>query len=249
MQLLSESAKTNKSLKAFPGYDYFIQYLQPRFASGQNTCPFSTAACRATCLQSCGRLRWSNAKVERTDLFFDDPEAYYQKLYVEITDCMRKAKKKDKQLALRLNGTTDIDFEKVWTDPKFASVQFNEYTKNPNLATKYLEYRQQGEHANVHFTLSYSGRNGNACKDYLNLGGNVAVVFETAIPDKFEGFKVISGDTHDFRFKDEPGVVVGLIAKAPIVAKEEKAAFIKTGIDGGFIIPKDYDPSSPVWSA
>lgn len=237
MHLLSEqSAKVNKTLKVFPDYAYRIQYMQPRFSPGMNTCPFSTEACRSVCLQFCGRLGYSKAKVERTDLYFSDSNLYYQKLTVEIAEQLHRAQKTGKYLALRLNGTSDIDFSPVWTNERFKDVQFNEYTKNHNLARKFLALNKQGKHLNVHFTLSFSGKNEKECKEFLQEGGNVAVVFVGGIPNTFWGFKVISGDTHDFRFKDEPGTVVGLIAKSPMGTKKVKEEFIRTGIDGGFIV-------------
>lgn len=242
MYLLSESsAKISKTLKKYPDYTYYVQYMQPMFEPGKNTCPFSTKACRETCLQTCGRLQWSKAKTERTDLFFNDPELYWQKLTTEIVEHQREAERKNKQLVLRLNGTSDIDFAKVWTDPRYSDVIFNEYTKNHLLATQYLEARQSGKHPNVHLTLSYSGSNAHECGEFLEKGGNVAIVFENKVPAEFAGYQVVDGDLHDFRFKDEPGTIVGLKAKSPIANKEEKKAFIQKGLDGGFIVREGGD--------
>jgi hypothetical protein len=43
----------------------------------------------------------------------------------------------------------------------------------------------------------------------LSLGHNVAIVFDE-LPEHYKGYKVISGDESDLRFKDEKNVVVGL---------------------------------------
>jgi hypothetical protein len=53
-------------------------------------------------------------------------------------------------------------------------------------------------------------------------GMNVAVVFDT-LPAKWAGVKVIDGTETDLRFLDEPGVVVGLVAKGK--AKKDNSGF------------------------
>lgn len=51
---------------------------------------------------------------------------------------------------------------------------------------------------------------------------NVAVVFDN-LPTKWAGVKVIDGTETDLRFLDEPGVVVGLVAKGK--AKKDNSGF------------------------
>ena len=73
---------------------------------------------------------------------------------------------------------------------------------------------------NYHLTFSYSGDNGQQCIDFLAQKGNVSVVFESEVPEEFNGFKVINGDEHDARWTDEKGVIVGLKYKKSVVDKE-----------------------------
>ena len=55
------------------------------------------------------------------------------------------------------------------------------------------------------------------CIEALSNGVNVAVVFalkkSQPLPEIWNGYRVVSGDTTDLRFTDERGVVVGLYAK------------------------------------
>jgi hypothetical protein len=53
------------------------------------------------------------------------------------------------------------------------------------------------------------------CLDYLDRGGNVAMVFRD-IPTSWDRFSVINGDESDARWKDPQGCIVGLKAKGNI---------------------------------
>ena len=72
--------------------------------------------------------------------------------------------------------------------------------------------------SNYHLTFSRTEENHNHlnCKNVLNRGGNIAVVFRKNLPEYFEGYKVVNGDLHDLRFTDPKNVVVGLIEK-PVI--------------------------------
>ena len=80
---------------------------------------------------------------------------------------------------------------------------------------------------NYHLTFSHSGRNLEDCLEALVHGINVAVVFTTrrsdALPETWNGFAVIDGDSHDCRFLDPTGVLVGLRAKG--MAKVSQSPF------------------------
>jgi hypothetical protein len=67
--------------------------------------------------------------------------------------------------------------------------------------------------SNYHITFSKSESNDDKVAQVLQAGGNVAVVFEKALPATYLGKQVINGDLHDFRPLDTKGVVVGLKAK------------------------------------
>ena len=51
------------------------------------------------------------------------------------------------------------------------------------------------------------------CREYLELGGVVSVVFIGDLPTTWRGFPVIDGDLHDLTFLHGPGTVLGLSLK------------------------------------
>jgi hypothetical protein len=69
---------------------------------------------------------------------------------------------------------------------------------------------------NYHLTFSHSGHNLEDCLEALQHSINVAVVFTTrrseALPETWNRFPVIDGDSHDCNL-DPTDVVVGLRAK------------------------------------
>jgi hypothetical protein len=81
---------------------------------------------------------------------------------------------------------------------------------------------------NYRLTFSRSEKNEDIADCFIKRGGNVAVVFSTkkkdALPETYLGAPVIDGDTHDLRFLDPRGVVVGLRAKGK--AKTSRSDFV-----------------------
>lgn len=137
--------------------------------------------------------------------------------------------------AVRLNGTSDIDWSCVQINDKnifeiFPDVNFYDYTKNKN--------KFKNKPSNYHLTLSYTGRNWNACREMLDNGNNVAMVFNIPknrpLPSQYKGYEVISGDITDLRIKDKEGIIIGLYWKN--IANKEVNKEIKNGI---FAIQED----------
>jgi hypothetical protein len=136
-----------------------------------------------------------------------------------INACERKGKKP----AVRLNGTSDIQWEKITVEcgqnifEMFPQVQFYDYTKIPTRNISYI--------FNYHLTWSYSEASEKYAKLFDSVPYNKAVVFRNKeLPSTFKGVKVIDGDKHDMRFLDEPNVVVGLKAKGK--AKSDDSGFV-----------------------
>ena len=67
--------------------------------------------------------------------------------------------------------------------------------------------------ANYHLTFSVDANRSDKAIDVLKRGGNVAAVFWPELPETWWGFPVINGDTHDARFLDPAGIIIGLLAK------------------------------------
>jgi len=209
-------------------------------AGGENLCPFASKGCREACLYNSGRAliftRINQARVQKTLEFLHDKVAFVDKLKSDIVKHIRRSEKRNLIPVVRLNGTSDISWEilkgsngKTIIDD-FPELTFYDYTKNHVRMGRFLV----GDFPkNYHLTFSKTEDNWETCRQVLNLGGNVAVVFRN--PDKpatHEGYKVVNGDKHDLRFLEavkvggtaKNGVIVGLKAKAK--AKNDTSGFV-----------------------
>jgi len=225
-KLLSVNAdsKTIKSNKA--GFLTGILYLAPYDLSGVNLCPFAKVAeCHVACLNTAGRGNFNNvksARLRRAKLFNDNRGEFFAQLIDDINKLKRQAKKQNLQAVVRLNGTSDIEWEniKVTGDYTifnlFSDLQFYDYTKNPN---------RKNLPANYDLTFSYSGVESFIKFNRQALSNNmrVATVFKI-MPAQFEGREVINGDDHDARFIEDKNIIVGLKAKGK--ARQDKTGFV-----------------------
>lgn len=175
--------------------------------------------------------------------FMTERQAYMREMLLHIARAKRTADRKGMALAVRPNGSTDIAYEgvRVVIDTAFAaelsrvsglavaagvhtvfsafpSVQFLDYTKNPQRLRRALP-------ANYHLTFSRSETNDADALGVLAGGGNVAVVFAGGLPATWNGYRVIDGDAHDLRFLDPRNVVVGLSPKG-LKAKRDGMGFV-----------------------
>lgn len=244
MQLLTfKNPKTAKGEAA--GYLTGILHLSPWRTAGINVCPMAElAGCVKGCLNTAGRggLAAGNAqfaphsvilpdntiqraRIRKTRWFAEDQPGFLAQLVREIQAAQRKAQRLGLQLAIRLNGTSDIAFEDLGVIQQFPDVQFYDYTKVMTRVKRQLP-------PNYHLTLSYSEANAAYALKVEHIahqtGANVAVVFDTpkgqALPSEFMGRKVIDGDATDLRFTDPAGVVVGLRAKG--AARRDRSGFV-----------------------
>jgi hypothetical protein len=147
--------------------------------------------------------------------------------------------------AVRLNGTSDIAWERVAPElfEAFQDVQFYDYTKSELRAVK-STVRAEGWPSNYDLTFSRSEINALACGRVLEAGGRVAVVFRQ-VPstlENWQGWPCVNGDKSDLRFKDPKGCVVALRAKGG--AKKDKSGFVVDLWHGG----QGFKPcSSSIW--
>jgi|10_taG_2_1085330.scaffolds.fasta_scaffold00212_28 hypothetical protein len=96
----------------------------------------STKPCWMYCLDESGRGVFDNvqeARQRRAALFLNDRPAYKAMLVKEVRALERKAKREDKIPAVRLNGTSDLRWERIFPElfEMFPDVQFYDYTKVP----------------------------------------------------------------------------------------------------------------------
>ena len=109
----------------------------------------STKPCWMYCLDESGRGVFDNvqeARQRRAALFLNDRPAYKAMLVKEVRALERKAKREDKIPAVRLNGTSDLRWERIFPElfDMFPDVQFYDYTKVPGRVVP----------SNYHITLS-----------------------------------------------------------------------------------------------
>ena len=211
VNILTNSSKTKKGESK--EWLTAISYLSPSTESSSNLCPWSTPGCSAACLgHSSGRLSMAYAKanrLKRSKLFIEDRARFFRQLECEIENHIERAESRGMNAAVRLNGSSDIPFERIYPSlyEQFKNVQFYDYTKGFNRMKRFLGGALP---ANLHLTFSRGEtvENRRQAWEILRLGGNVAVVFDE-IPRRYRGYPVIDGEQDDLRFLDRerPGIV------------------------------------------
>lgn len=224
MKLLSTAnPKIQKGTKL--GYLSFILHLAPANLSGKETCPKRTAGCSAACLNTAGRGGMfklgestntiQQARIRKTRWFFEDRAGFMLQLEQDIAKGIRQAKKLGLTPVFRLNGTSDLSWEKYGIIEKFPTVQFYDYTKVLGRKVQHLP--------NYHLTFSAADGNGADVERAVAAGMNVAVVFDQ-VPESYMDLPVHDADEHDLRFLDPRGIA-GLKAKGR--AKKDTTGFVR----------------------
>ena len=204
-----------------------------------NSCPMAEqAGCIDACLNTAGRGAFNNvqsARMRKAQWFYNDRGSFMEQLYDDVDRFQKYCMKRGIQPCVRLNGTTDIQWEniKLYNGQNifevFPDVQWYDYTKIANR-------RKAKDIPNYHLTWSYS----NADPRYAAMldtaianGMNAAVVFRSnfikVVPKcwhKWQGYPVIDGDQDDLRFLDpKGGHIVALYAKGK--AKKDTSGFVQ----------------------
>ena len=203
---IDANAKTVKGQKQ--GYMTAILYLAPAKLSGYEVCPQRSAGCTAACLNTAGRGNMSGvqkARIAKTQWYFEDRYGFMVQLVKELSAFVRKAERAGFIPVVRLNGTSDISWERVPVTSEilhdvgaipaqnaghaallatgratnvmavFPAVQFYDYTK----VTKRALAGARGELPdNYKLTFSLTEANDQDALSVLQAGGNVAVVFK-----------------------------------------------------------------------
>lgn len=222
MTLLSETHRHPKVVKnGKVGVVSQIMHLSPADSSGFEVCKHRSPGCTEACLHYSGFQygRKYEARQKRTELFFKDRPEFMKQLAHEIAKLERKANREGMVAGIRLNGTSDIPWERVrypGTDlcimEIFPDVQFMDYTKYCTRKTLPPNYK---------LLFSRSECNDAECLKALDNGMNLAVVFADVLPKTFKighwELPVFDGDEHDWRYleyeKHAHRLVVGLKAK------------------------------------
>lgn len=247
--LLTKGESNTKTAKHPSGSEIknAILHLAPGVASGYEACIYRSVGCTAACLYSAGRGRFTStqaARIRRTRWLFEDEQGFMALLVKEIGSIARSAERNNLHPAIRLNGTSDIDWTKIDAGEgylnifhRFPNVQFYDYTKNIEMTRRLAK----NPIPNYHLTFSLSEGNDRHALEALRLNVNVAVVMDVrkgeAFPASWSDMPVIDGDLHDFRFLDPSGVIVGLRPKGD--AKKDNSAGFVRAIDEYFEASRD----------
>ena len=224
--LSTANPKIQKGTKL--GYLSFILHLAPSDLSGKNTCPKATKGCIAACLNTAGRGGMfkrgettnviQKARIRKTEYFFNDRAGFMLDLAYDIQKAIKFAERKGLIPVFRLNGTSDLSWEKYEVPvfctenifELFPNVQFYDYTKVLGRKVKHIP--------NYHLTFSKADGNDADVAEALMQGMSVVAVYDK-IP---EG--VPSADETDLRFLDPKGIMLGLKAKGR--AKKDYSGFV-----------------------
>lgn len=207
--------KSTKILKGEKlGYKTGVMYFKPADSVAPKTlCPFAKrAGCYDICLQDSGHLGMSSgqlAMTRRTLQYLADPDGFKERLRAEIL------KHQTDNYAIRLNGTSDIDWSDVISS--LPDIRFYDYTK----ILKRIDRNSLG---NYHLTYSGSFKMLKKTREAIKSGYNVALAFNSKeakgdfkIPDSItidtKVIPLVSFDETDLRFLDAPGSVGYLTRK------------------------------------
>lgn len=235
--------------------------LAPAYQEGKfSTCP-NSASCKDECL---GKTSGNYFKVgggkdltafkgprlnslKKTIAMMREPEAFAVKLHDEISAAKREAARNGNHLGVRLNVLSDINplIHKSLIEAH-PDVSFYDYTKNnsnPVASNHHYTYSSTGV-SNPELGIDNQHTNWKQMRRRLDQGSNVAMAFShrehlpEVVVDGETGkrYKVVNGDTHDFRPLDmQPegtdGVIVGLKNKKATgttegAAQESKGFFV-----------------------
>ena len=116
MHLLGHSSSSPKQANAPEhGIEGAILYLAPAEQSGYNACASSTEGCRSACLYFAGRggmTRTQEARIRKTKMFFEERNKFLDLLVKDIASVERRAIKKNFLPVIRLDGTSDLRWER-----------------------------------------------------------------------------------------------------------------------------------------
>jgi hypothetical protein len=221
---LNISSKLAKNAK----YDiltYCVYLAAADNAFGLEVCNKQTSkSCRNLCLVSSGHAKIDylagnhsvqDARNKRTMLYFANRELFCKIMEHEIDVARRKADRKGYIFSIRFNCTSDIPLTSLNKFEggmnfleKYSDVIKYDYTKRP------MNLKLARDFKNYHVVFSYTKQNEEMAKEWLRMGGSIAVVFgvtrEEDMPKTFLGYPVINGDKYDARFLDPKNCVVGL---------------------------------------
>ncbi len=202
--------------------------LAPASTSGvANVCAWSTPQCEAACVLTARYASVHAARIVRVRFLAEHPAAFVALVAGELRDAVAK----HGAIGFRPNAASDLRWERIAPDMlQVDGVTVYDYTKAPASQRDAL-----GGLYRLVYSVSERERSVREAVDYLQRGGNAAVVFDTRkseeLPATWNGFRVVDGDVTDARFLDPEGTVVGLRAKGKARGKvADDRGFVKRGV-------------------
>lgn len=209
----------------------YIMYLAPYTTATAslkkvvNLCIKASKGCIKACLFTAGMGAFSNvmkARIAKTRFLIKDKQGFCAQLFEELLKLSRQGK----PIAVRLNGTSDMDFVGICKNQlnynilDLPNLHYYDYTKIIGKALKYKDV------PNYTITFSRSETNEQDCLTALSNGINVAVVFDhrKPFPSTYLGYPVIDGDMADDLMLKHSGVILGLRAKGK--ARKDTTGFV-----------------------
>jgi hypothetical protein len=208
------------------GYLTALLYMAPAtLAGGKTLCPHSTEACRSGCLYTAGRGRTprvENARLRRARLYLNDRDTFFDELIGELVRLQDVADREGMKLAIRLNGTSDIGWEREMIDGQtlfdlFPRATFYDYSRWPP------QHRRVP--SNWRLTFSLADDSPAFAVGHLRAGRNVAAI--VPLHEKLRApawfalgdteVQVVDGEEHDLRFLDPSPALVLLKPKGRLL--------------------------------
>ena len=201
---VDSSQKVEKGKKE--NFQTLILYLSAGKNAGKDICSFASTGCRLACLVGSGHSLLEKragkhiidvSRIVKTWLTVYRKDIAIDVLKHEIRLASARAERKGHKFAVRLNGTSDLDFYEIYES--FPQVQFYDYTKNPERVPL----------PNYHLTFSYSQANKARLKHYKQAQARGQAIAFPVRADEFEQacelVDCFSMDTTDLRFLDKAG--------------------------------------------
>lgn len=149
--LLSKGTSNAKTAKNI--LETHILYMSPytQNSKGINICTKASKGCILGCLFTAGRGAFNSiqeARKNRTELYLNNRAEFCERIFKELQLLNIKAEKKGAKIAVRLNGTSDLDFigiikNRLGVDilETFHNLEFYDYTKILGKVEKYAGTR------------------------------------------------------------------------------------------------------------
>ena len=205
-----------------------------------NMCRFA-GSCRAYCITTGGKMPMHvPTRYAKTWFWLTQPIVFLRLILTEIAVYARQAFVSDMQFFPRLNGTTDILWERyidmdglVKTFPGLGG--WYDYTKW-GYNTRVKKWKDLGHRfpKSYHLTFSVDEKLGSDkyARKWLEHGTGVAIVMTKANQQKLRTLSkrhpwIIDGDKTDFRFADPPSSLVTLHNKGELKCSQEGEGLLR----------------------